>query len=148
MNLLRNWLTFSNLKAYIHRCGVRMMCKWSTFHGAPTVEFRGVARANVVNLGLYFCARTIASEQAMASEPVKVDSPSQDLTEDHLKILHDILYEVRSKNRSFGVQIGLPVSDIDGAESKYADPGDRLLEILILRVKKQILLNGPMLMMR
>ena len=91
---------------------------------------------SVVNLGLYFCARTIASEQAMASEPVKVDSPSQDLTEDHLQILHNILYEVRSKYRLFGIQIGLLVSDIDGAESKYTDHGERLLEILILRVKK------------
>ena len=58
------------------------------------------------------------------------------LGEDHLNILHRALYPARHKYKSFGLQIGLKISEIEDIEERCAGSGDRLLGILSIRVKK------------
>ena len=56
--------------------------------------------------------------------------------ESDLKYLHEALYPVRSKSKSFGLQIGLLLSDIEAIEIEQSDLGNQLLEILSLRLDK------------
>ena len=63
-------------------------------------------------------------------------SPSEGLGEEDLGKLYEALYCVRTSYKPIGLQIGVKKSEIESAEKKETDPGDRLLEILSIRVKK------------
>lgn len=63
-------------------------------------------------------------------------SPDNGLGDDDLGDLHRALYPVRNKYKSLGLQIGVRIGEIECIESIYTDPGDRLLGILSVRVKK------------
>ena len=58
------------------------------------------------------------------------------LGEDDLGTLHSALYPARSNYKSFALQIGVKIGDIDNVEANYTDHGDLLLGILTVRVKK------------
>ena len=73
-----------------------------------------------------------STEMATWSAPAA--SPNPGLGEDDLKYLHEALYPVRKKYRSLGLQLGLPIREIRAIEQ--TDPGECLLEILLLRVNK------------
>ena len=63
-------------------------------------------------------------------------SPSEGLGEEDLGKLYEALYCVRTSYKPIGLQIGVKKSEIESAEKQETDPGDRLLEILSIRVKK------------
>ena len=63
-------------------------------------------------------------------------SPREGLGEEDLGKLYEALYCVRTSYKPIGLQIGVKKSEIESAEKKETDPGDRLLEILSIRVKK------------
>ena len=56
--------------------------------------------------------------------------------EDDLGVLYEALYPVRNSYKSFGLQIGVKKSEIESIEAQQTHPGERLLEILAVRVKK------------
>ena len=68
-------------------------------------------------------------------------SPSEGLGEEDLGKLHEALYCVRTSYKRIGLQIGVKKSEIESAEKQETDPGDRLLEILSIRVKKEKVLT-------
>ena len=72
----------------------------------------------------------------MATGPGRAPSPSTGLDEDDLGDLHEILYPVRMKYQPFGLQIGVRMREIESIESQYADPGERLLRVLRVRLNK------------
>ena len=63
-------------------------------------------------------------------------SPSEGLGEEDLGKLCEALHCVRTSYKHIGLQIGVKKSEIESAEKQETDPGDRLLEILSIRVKK------------
>ena len=63
-------------------------------------------------------------------------SPSKDLREDDLGTLCEVLHPVNNKYKFLGLQIGVKKSEIDEIEAQYKNPGERMLEILSVRVKK------------
>ena len=69
----------------------------------------------------------------MATGSSKVASPNTRLVEKDLAELHRVLYPAKIKYKSFGLQIGVGVGEI---VCMYQDPGDCLLEILTVRVRK------------
>ena len=50
--------------------------------------------------------------------------------------LHKALYLARNRYKSLGLQIGVNMGEIVSIESKYTDPGERLLVVLSVRVNK------------
>ena len=72
----------------------------------------------------------------MATGSSKVASPNTELDEDDLGALHALLYEMRSKYASFGIQLGLKESEIDDIEAKKGDPGRYLLGVLSIRLRR------------
>ena len=58
------------------------------------------------------------------------------LSEKDLKDLYETLHPVRPKYKSLALQLDVLKSDIESIEAKYSDPGDRLLEILTVRIKQ------------
>ena len=58
------------------------------------------------------------------------------LGEKDLGTLHSALYPARSSYKSFAIQIGVKIGEINNIEGKYADHSDRLLQILSVRLKK------------
>ena len=70
----------------------------------------------------------------MATWSAPAASPNPGLGEDDLKYLHDALYPVRKRYRPLGLQLGLPIREIRAIQQ--TDPGECLLEILLLRVNK------------
>ena len=72
----------------------------------------------------------------MATGSSEVASPNTRLDEKDLAELHRVLYPARNKCNSFGLQIGLRFDEIENIESNKTDSGDRLLEILSVRLNK------------
>ena len=72
----------------------------------------------------------------MATGSSQAVSPDTELCEENLKDLHEALFPVCNKCRSFGLQIGLLFREIQIIETQQADPGERLLEILSVRLSK------------
>ena len=72
----------------------------------------------------------------MATGSSQAASPDTELCEDDLGALHEALYSVRYKCRTFGLQIGLLLKEIKNIEKQEEDHGERLLEILSLRLNK------------
>ena len=72
----------------------------------------------------------------MATGSSEVASPNTRLGEKDLAELHRVLYPAKIKYKSFGLQIGVGVGEIACIERMYQDPGDCLLEILTVRVRK------------
>ena len=72
----------------------------------------------------------------MATWPPQAASPNSELGEDDLWALCEALYPVNKKYKFFGLHIGVKKSEIDTIEAQQTDPGERLLEILSVRVKK------------
>ena len=66
----------------------------------------------------------------------KVASPNTELDEDDLGALYEALYPARNSYKSIGLLIGVKIGEIESIESNKTDPGDRLLAILSVRVKK------------
>ena len=69
----------------------------------------------------------------MATGSSQANTP---LSEGDLATLHDALYPARNRYRSLGLQIRVKIDEIESIEGKYNDNGDRLLEILSVRLKK------------
>ena len=59
------------------------------------------------------------------------------LCEDDLAVLDEALYPARNKYKKVALQIGVKISEIESVEMKENDPGDRLLQILAIRLKKR-----------
>ena len=72
----------------------------------------------------------------MATRSPQAASPNSELDEDDLWALCEALYPVNKKYKFFGLHIGVKKSEIDTIEAQQTDPGERLLEILSVRVKK------------
>ena len=72
----------------------------------------------------------------MATGSSKVASPNTELGEDDLGALYEALYPARNSYKSIGLLIGVKIGEIESIESNKTDPGDRLLAILSVRVKK------------
>ncbi len=68
-------------------------------------------------------------------------APSATLCEDDLGVLYEALYPARNKYRALALQIGVKISEIESVEMKESDPGDRLLQILAIRLKKREILT-------
>ena len=66
----------------------------------------------------------------------KVASPNTELGENDLGAMYEALYPARNSYKSIGVLIGVKIGEIESIESNKTDPGDRLLAILSVRVKK------------
>ena len=77
----------------------------------------------------------------MASGSGQAASSDRGLTEDDLGELYDALYPMRKNYKPFGLLIGVIKTQIDNIEKQEADPGDRLLEILSVRVKQSEVLR-------
>ena len=75
----------------------------------------------------------MASQEESASQEA---SPSEGLGEEDLGKLREALYCVRTSYKRIGLQIGVKKNEIESVEKQKTDPGDRLLEILSIRVKK------------
>ena len=69
----------------------------------------------------------------MATRSGEVASPNTELGEDDLGALYEALYPARNSYKSIGLLIGVKIGEI---ESNKTEPGDRLLAILSVRVKK------------
>lgn len=74
-----------------------------------------------------------ANEKSEGLQPRHAASP---LTENDLAHLYETLYPLRQKYKSFGLHIGLKISEIKDIEARHVDYTKRLLEILVLRLKK------------
>ena len=74
-----------------------------------------------------------AALPAMASGS---DQASSSLGEKDLGTLHSALYPARNSYKSLGLQLGVKIGEVESIESKYTDPGERLLGILRARMKK------------
>ena len=61
---------------------------------------------------------------------------SKGLGEEDLGTLCNALYPVCKKYKFLGLQIGVKKSEIETIEAQHNDPGERLLEVLSLRLKK------------
>ena len=72
----------------------------------------------------------------MATGSCKVAPPNIELGEDDLGALYEALYPARNSYKSIGLLIGVKIGEIESIESNKTDPGDRLLAILSVRVKK------------
>ena len=72
----------------------------------------------------------------MATGSCKVAPPNTELGEDDLGALYEALYPARNSYKSIGLLIGVKIGEIESIESNKTDPGDRLLAILSVRVKK------------
>ena len=59
------------------------------------------------------------------------------LSKDDLGTLYNALYPARNSYKSFGLQIDVGIDEIDSIEKQYTDPGDRLLEVLSARLRKE-----------
>ena len=70
----------------------------------------------------------------MATGSGQAASPA--LGEEDLAKLHEALYSISPKYKLFGLQIGVLMSEIRIIEAKYSDPGERLLEVLSIRINK------------
>ena len=92
--------------------------------------------ATHVNLG-FGCS--IA--RGMASGSGQAASSDRGLTEDDLGELYEALYPMRKNYKPFGLQIGVKKNEIEMIEKQEADPGDRLLEILSVRLKQSEVLR-------
>lgn len=71
--------------------------------------------------------------------PSRGASPKVDLGEAVMKDLFESLYPLRTKWKSIGLQIGLPISEIKAIEMQYSSLDDRLLEVLTVRQKSKLL---------
>lgn len=76
----------------------------------------------------------------MACSPNKA-SLSTGLGEDDLGALHNALFPARKRYKSLGLQFGVKKSEIECIETQQTDLGDRLLEVLSVRVKKTEILT-------
>ena len=72
----------------------------------------------------------------MATGSCKVASPNTELGEDDFGALYEALYPARNSYKSIGLLVGVKIGEIESIESNKTDPGDRLLAILSVRVKK------------
>ena len=72
----------------------------------------------------------------MATGSSQEASPSGNLGEDDLGKLYEALHCVKTSYKPIGLQIGVKINEIKSVEKQETDPGDRLLEILSIRVKK------------
>ena len=72
----------------------------------------------------------------MATRSGEVASPNTELGEDDLGALYEALYPARNSYKSIGLLIGVKIGEIESIESNKTEPGDRLLAILSVRVKK------------
>ena len=73
-------------------------------------------------------------QRAMATGPA---SPNVCLGESDLGALHSALYPARKRYKSFALQIGVELGEIEDVEGMYSDHGERLLGILSVRIKKE-----------
>ena len=64
-------------------------------------------------------------------------SPNTGLGEDDLGALQSALYPARKSYKSFALQIGVKLGEIEDVEGKYTDYNERLLGILSVRIKKE-----------
>ena len=72
----------------------------------------------------------------MATGSSKAASPNTELGEDDLGALYEALHPARNSYNLIGLLIGVKIGEIESIESNKTDPGDRLLAILSVRVKK------------
>ena len=91
---------------------------------------------SVSDLSFLNWAWPLSKVGVMATGSSKVASPNTELGEDYLGALHALLYEIRSKYASFGIQLGLKESEIDGIEAKKGDPGRCLLGVLSICLRR------------
>ena len=71
----------------------------------------------------------------MATRSAPAASPNPGLGGKHLRYLHEALYPVCTKYKPLGLQLGLLMDEIKAIEQ--TNPGDSLLEMLSLRLKKE-----------
>ena len=77
-----------------------------------------------------------ASQKGSAKRKLTKHKPNTELGEDDLGALYEALYPARNSYKSIGLLIGVKIGEIEIIESNKTDPGDRLLAILSVRVKK------------
>ena len=75
------------------------------------------------------------TDRIMASAS-RATSPHEGLGEDDLGDLYEALYPIRHKYKHLGLQMKVKKSEIENIEAQHSDHGDRLLEILTIRVKQ------------
>ena len=80
-------------------------------------------------------------ERDMATGSSDTTPSSAVLCEDDLGVLYEALYPARIKYRALALQIGVKISEIESVEMKESDPGERLLQILAIRLKKREILT-------
>ena len=73
-------------------------------------------------------------QKVMATGPA---SPNVCLGESDLGALHSALYPARKRYKSFALQIGVELGEIEDVEGMCTDHGERLLGILSVRIKKE-----------
>ena len=72
----------------------------------------------------------------MATKSNQAASPYIALSKDDLGDLYSALYPARNRYKSFGLQIGVEIDEIENIEGMYNDRGDRLLAVLTARLRK------------
>ena len=77
----------------------------------------------------------------MATGSSREASPSSGLGEDDLGKIYNALYRVRTSYKPIGLQIGVKKSEIESVERQQTDQGERLLEVLSIRIKKEEVLT-------
>ena len=77
----------------------------------------------------------------MATRSSGTAPSSASLCEDDLGVLYEALFPARNKYRKLALQIGVKISQIESVEMKESDPGDRLLQILAICLKKRDILT-------
>ena len=77
----------------------------------------------------------------MATGSSQAASPDGGLVAGDLRVLHKALYPARNSYKSFGLQIGVNIDEIEAIEGKNTDHGDKLLAILRIRLKKAEILT-------
>ena len=92
------------------------------------LRFYGLSRGHRVALGV--------AVKGMATGSSQEASPSGNLGEDDLGKLYEALHCVKTSYKPIGLQIGVKINEIKSVEKQETDLGDRLLEMLSIRVKK------------
>lgn len=72
----------------------------------------------------------------MATKSNQAASPYIALSKDDLGDLYSALYPARNRYKSFGLQIGVEIDEIENIEGMYNDRGDRLLAVLTAHLRK------------
>ena len=95
----------------------------------------------IITFSLAHFTKGVAVYKAMATGSSGTAPSSAILCEDDLAVLYEALYPARNKYRKLALQIGVNISEIESVEMKESDPGDRLLQILAIRLKKRNVLT-------